>query len=1323
MNMPDETPQETTSAHTALDGYWYQLKVSILFALDLLAYKQLTDQIVLEPVSEEDLEAEFKNELGTVTQGLSLNTRRLVVQCKLRSTGPWKISDIVTLLSHGKRRQPAKDRLKDPNISYLLVTSADLVGRARNLAVNGPGQWQRLKEMPLTLAKILPEGADGRVAVWSTLDEEKVEYRINDILTDRFRIPNSRILDCRAKLEEGALARMKGAGGGVWTREDVIRIVNDHDGYDGVSKDLQAFVAPTNWNELQEHLNDKGAIVLTGPSGTGKTTTAKALIAKLRDANPHMRHAKISGGPESIRADTTPGSVVYEVEDPWGKYRAEPTALPWNDEINSILDSATPDRRFVITSRSDVLAAAELKTLDKRYTAELSHGHYRKADRSTLFDNRLKTLPRSEQVSALKYKDTIIKELLLPLEIDRFFKGAALGPDDDEKEPTFMHRCIDQAKQEFIETSLILGIKSRDDWEQAAVIWALIKARKRITFGALEELEPELYCRLPALEDKLLPLVGFLVAGGNFKQNGTEISCAHPRVEAGLEAAVLKKPSKTSRVLGELINALVNLDDVTDSDWGLETVIQICATTSAMKNLKLRITAAAQQKIDKWLTSRLSALEPSFRDDIALAVKVGSKNCAVAELSKWLDNSPVDRKWFNMTSWKEPERSQDWYDWILSEPHTHAICATFIERIIGFRNGSFRGNFHKSIARLSSNLTPSFRIGVSEIIGSGFNSNADTLIDGAIVDLDGFETVVLEAADANDKAYSSHDRKFWLAIRNSDYDDHASEHYLESAGEDGHTAGEVLKAYVRARRAAGDWQSLASHPQRDSMIWEWINCVSRDEGDALESELAALGEAALNHRHEDLFWNLADKRFNQSLSGLLAGRLRDGSANRDVRANAAQAALNHTPALIYELFSPTSELSVERTLEVALDITAALKGDEKTASEQRIIIKQKTSQCTVEITQAIGQVLGLDDRKPSVDVLRVLQSVDESAGIDLNLAIVTALSRNGEDISSRIHNILTTNHDVSEENIVLVTQAMEFAVQLDDQSLISVGLTHDFARCRITAMNAIFLVTPCPLPASLLDMRRDDSSLVRKRLVEMLGEKLHGEHTEALIDLTFDTWTPDQQYHGYTVSYPIADKASDLLLKQAKLTDDQYQEVIISLKKTDNNDVKLTLLQTIVRHGSPARRNKIVQFAIGEGRSTYQHLTAKALYFECNHLEDQQFDLIKDEEIASVSPTIACWLVLILITKSSEERILQLATSLAINPDRSVLLAMMFLVTNGIDRDTLNEGIGKLLTDQKCSAIKATFATQDTSQLNYLDELGDVRMVEEVKGFFRVFFK
>ncbi|MBB4375257.1 hypothetical protein GGD63_008106 [Bradyrhizobium sp. cir1] len=49
-----------SSGGTSLDGYFDQLDVSILTALDLVLAKKVARNVVLEPASEEDLEAELK---------------------------------------------------------------------------------------------------------------------------------------------------------------------------------------------------------------------------------------------------------------------------------------------------------------------------------------------------------------------------------------------------------------------------------------------------------------------------------------------------------------------------------------------------------------------------------------------------------------------------------------------------------------------------------------------------------------------------------------------------------------------------------------------------------------------------------------------------------------------------------------------------------------------------------------------------------------------------------------------------------------------------------------------------------------------------------------------------------------------------------------------------------------------------------------------------------------------------------------------------------------------------------------------------------------
>ncbi|WP_410958839.1 hypothetical protein, partial [Salmonella sp. 5694] len=84
--------------------YVYQLDVSILAALDLVLARKVASEIVLEPASEEDLEADVGDGPSALSESAALDGYRLVLQCKLRNTGPWKHEDLSRLLAHGERR-------------------------------------------------------------------------------------------------------------------------------------------------------------------------------------------------------------------------------------------------------------------------------------------------------------------------------------------------------------------------------------------------------------------------------------------------------------------------------------------------------------------------------------------------------------------------------------------------------------------------------------------------------------------------------------------------------------------------------------------------------------------------------------------------------------------------------------------------------------------------------------------------------------------------------------------------------------------------------------------------------------------------------------------------------------------------------------------------------------------------------------------------------------------------------------------------------------------------------------------------------------------
>lgn len=484
MNEPFTVPQmreevSPSSGGRSLEGYVYQLDVSILAALDLVLARKVASEIVLEPASEEDLEADVGDGPSALSESAALDGYRLVLQCKLRNTGPWKHEDLSRLLAHGERRQSARERLTDPGVRYLLVTSADLDGVARQLKVETFGVWPPESGIPAGMAKSLPADAGGRVAVLGAMDQEKVNGRTDRLLSQRFRVPHSNLESCRQFLRSEALLRMRGAAQGLWPRAELERLIIAAGGYVGESAALEGFVPPTNWDELTSALETRHAVVITGASGTGKTRAAKALVAHLRNRIPGIQHVVVQGGPEKITDDPDPRGVVYEIEDPWGRFRLEPTSAPWNGAIAEILQSAAPGRKFVITSRSDVLHESRLR-LKGKWIVTLEDENYGEAERTRLFENRLPGLPPNLQPIVLRSRNDAVERLATPLEMHRYFAVLADGLEKDENEGQYIARCLSDAHQSSIEAALIHNVRQRMTWAWAAITWGLFKSRARL---------------------------------------------------------------------------------------------------------------------------------------------------------------------------------------------------------------------------------------------------------------------------------------------------------------------------------------------------------------------------------------------------------------------------------------------------------------------------------------------------------------------------------------------------------------------------------------------------------------------------------------------------------------------------------------------------------------------------------------------------------------------------------------------------------------------------------------------------------------------------
>lgn len=265
------------------------------------------------------------------------------------------------------------------------------------------------------------------------------------------------------------------------------------------------------------------------------------------------------------------------------------------------------------------------------------------------------------------------------------------------------------------------------------------------------------------LEDGLEPFVNFMVNGRNLRQAESAISYYHPRVEAGLERAMGERSGLASRVLGYLVDALLDLD-TDDNDWGLEAAAHLVQAVRRQDTVPARISTKAQAALDAWIIKRLSAPGKEFSNDLSLVADAGSPSSTATQLARWLLTMTREDYSFGK-SWSPNPNTEDWYKRMAADPLTAVVCEGFVRYVLPFQSDGYPGDFADHIARLTPDLTPTFLEVASSTISRGYDPNADAIAHGALKDLAGFEAVLAKAIEFEEKLQAEDDPTKWLAIR------------------------------------------------------------------------------------------------------------------------------------------------------------------------------------------------------------------------------------------------------------------------------------------------------------------------------------------------------------------------------------------------------------------------------------------------------------------------------------------------------------------------------------------------------------------------------
>ncbi|OYW46432.1 MAG: hypothetical protein B7Z08_00995 [Sphingomonadales bacterium 32-68-7] len=1317
--MDDEADQTGQGAGSwSILGFDYQVDVSVWLALDVMVAGRLTEEMTLEHVSEEDLEADLEEfEPGAVSDPVPMHGYRLIVQAKRRTGNAWTQTSFLKLLNHGKRRKSAMARLKeDAGARYLLVTSAGLNVPVKAISVRRAGRWPPAPQVTEALG-VAGKDIAGRVAIIGTQDDERLVSDIKDLLIDRFRVPRARWEECLKQLREAAWNRMRGLSGGRWAREEIEAVIAGHEGYLIASFEGEDYVRPTNWGDLTGVLDKHHALMLVGQSGSGKTATVDALWLDLKARIPDLRRVRITQGPAELAADASLPPVLYDIEDPWGRFKFEADSRPWNDQLAPAFHSARHDRLFIATSRTDVaLQSGAIETI-RRWRMPLDAENYGLPERQKLYRNLSKRLPADLKAFAHQRERTVLRQLSLPLELRKFFDAL---PDLDRERLAAnpglaLEDAIARAHQDAIERTVVEQIEERESVKPAAIVWALIKPNGRLSGDVLRSLEDPLVDGDASLEDKLGQFVNGFVAGRNLRQGADgSLSYYHPRVEAGIEEVLARHPQAARRTLRLLVEALLVRDDDTGKQWGVETAAEIVRLSQRIPDLTPTLSRASQDRVDAWIEQALGAEGRELEAALRLAALVGSGRSDLAEFARWIEHRP-QQEFPYMLDWEKPERDQAWYRWMRASPGVRLVAERFVRSALPRDSTGFPKGFAGDLAELAGDLTAAFVEAATVSVNYGYIRNDDTIAAGALADLDGFEPIVDAAVAVLEptEAGLAHAARNRMLVINDEVSEDYAEHLADN--DDGYTASTYLDAYVDRIRSERGWPVLASHRHRDALLGPWLRALVRKDAIVPPDELQAAAAAASGTVEERSIWTIAGGQWQDGLTQLLLERMIEGHDDAEVRQAALDCFAEQLPGRFPEV--------VARLVDTGRDARLAQLASELAhRSPGRGADPEAWSQRTGELIAQLphtfealahAELALLQDKQPDLSdadakVLAAIADPPEDVrAARLRLAQVLELQAQDDARWMLAH---TDDHD----NALL---AINVAAARGMVAIVESTLRHRFAHVAARALKAVADPLAAPLPPVLLELAERTSSPVRLALLDQLEAKPHAGHLPTLRLLAGDEWSKWARQDNDDGVYPVARRAVAAISALDTVPDDVLGELIDRARSSEDIPLVGRMLACAVHHGDAARQEQVVKMSRKGRRIAVGRAAAWALFNQHERLRPETVALLLPEHALRLPATIAGYLTVIMGRHGALGTIESLADGLAASDDRKVFLVLLALGTSDRDPDLT----GRIVDRLPPGHVARRWHTEDDPAIERADliDLGDASAVKEALSWMK----
>lgn len=1104
-----------TGGSSGYRGYDYQIFVTVWLALKLMLEKRRCAAIEVEPASDEDVEAKLDvpADAAAARLGLAMDTVELDVQVKSRDSGQWTESGFRDVLngspvakskaSPTKRSKTTHQTGRDRPLTrlrgkskrrFLLVTDAQLHPDLRDFSVSNIGGESAASALPFSTQPADAASLAHRIGIFAQQTKEYLQLQIRDLLSRHGHIQPAMLDECLRDLQDAVRDRLLGRAEAKWNADELHTLLRKHGGLPSPPPEI---VPPANIEEIRARL-ERGAVLLTGPPGSGKTFVAEHLVHEHRIAEPPFQIVTKADGIEHIRhCLREPGRHLFVFSDPWGHYRLEPDADFWRSELPKLFDEAAPEKHFLVTSRSGVKAQAFGSAAPAAFAGSdiaITPADYPVDARKRILHLHMRGAAAWQRDLALREEDRIIRELDVPFSLQQFARALRRESGESRVE---VEELIRRSNLEVISRACADEVKALGSENVGAgiALWSLFMTQELVSEATVNTLREQL--EEGGYRNSIDPvkLLRWLNHAGRLLQVSDDFSL-HPTVMKGLELLIDDEPVLAQQVLGAQIQALSRSDEREK----FETLAKYIVSRS------LAIPAPARTVLNDHLRTQVMTLNgAAWQQALRATAKFSTATDAVSLIVRKL--RPIERQSMRgFEHWQPPSLDAKEVAVITASGEARQVAAKFVreflandpmlhceaEDLVGF------------FSRFRWDLSDEFFAAVKDALEGGRSIAMDLFVEAALrTDQPRFDEIIdagLDALDGFNTWFTGYQEEIRHAGQCETDAAHAS-HVDEEPSERHWPIETALKAAVRSRRAREGYAWLLDHPRRSDLLWSWAASVTEKVS---EAELADLRRVC-GPGDERPFWKAVENAARSTLAEEV------GSGLETAREEHLGACLETLAKLLsadeWQTFLKKrgGSLSAERKLALA-----ATSFHADTTGEHARLLREALFD--PEQLRAIDLCLGVDeDPEPAGQAPETvprttrdfLRQIAQHGPERLAVTALHVLGAPPDLASEQLPRFLSSPVMQTRLNaLVLIARA---ALTGQWRGAVVNALRDEDYRCRRMAMRML-AADATSEEKELILVRQDDSSApVRLTCAELIGEHGWPEGEPALIKLLNDT--------------------------------------------------------------------------------------------------------------------------------------------------------------------------------------------------------------------------